>query len=1176
MTAIEVLAPIRIETRFVIREADGNQILQLRVYPDDFSIAHGNPDPTEDEVALLAAANELDVDSPAAFAMLASAVGAPRAVWLLRNVTEETPGAARPEWPDTSRPVGLPDELTVWITPVGGLPQLAATLLLNTDAIGADMDLKVLEGAEPDRLPETWWLSFARACDVGLGVEIDLGPIPPDIESLVVVGRGDSSARVLVDSHTAVGRLAVLTQGASTNTVHGEPTTDLGRDPEIWHHLVNADIADQPDSRSLVRALTGAELNAPIPGGEGEHRRFSTGLVAALWPALWGRTFRDVLGAQAIERELSEWAREFLAVEGPYPAMRIGDQPYGVLPTTALQDWVPDPTDPPIQAALVDFAQRWRDLAADAALTANPTVIGADTPRLLDIMGSHAPHRHWAARVVKPEPLATALNAAFNYAPPDTSAWVNASEATVGGGAANPVGTVWYPFGLPGGPADEEDSPRHLTQMLEAPSELPNLEGPLGLFGHLVRESLVIMRCLVGQAHVALLNNAPVDPDRPLPLLPPDTDPWQTNLLIYGSDFGVEQLRSSADPGAQIVAGRFEMWRDRLRDFLNTSWTDDRPRSFRALLATLDTSAFRVDPWLTGIADQRLMRMTGEGVPFLLGAYGWVDRPRPAAGIPGVLRPGPTAAGLLHAPSVTQAATAAVLRDAAMRHPGDPRWDIAVDSTKVRAAARLSERVRLGVHPHEALGLEVERLAGDWDTVRLLRKAFPLVGTDAQNRTVDGARALNAILRATEPVDPTLLGLAETLRPLDQVLDTYADLLIADGVHAMVSGQAEIASAAMDAAAGLGAPPELRSIRTTRSATEVRTTVLVVVEPSDLADDNADPRALADPAFTALVAEQAAGVPPGPARDAIATRLSILLGGGDEYAPDEPSLRAPIVADLDIRHQRVLNRLEALRAEIAAVSVDDLAAVTALQADASMWEIDTTEDEDVAAWVSDALAVIDDRLDRHGAPDATPTALRTAIRALIAAPNLPVLAIVPAAELPVMVDAPTPGDEDALDSEWLPLVAAVRPRLAALEAWQLNSTRAWPATIGEPGGSAKAWVSVGPVFVCFGPEPALHADGDVAVCVLDVWTDAVPQRSHTTAAAFGFNGPRSRAPQSVLLAVPPDSTQRLTNEGLLRVVLETRRTVRARLADGLNAPLAAPPSPILSTVAERGFTEGWR
>ena len=200
MTVVEVLAPLRIETRFVTGDPGDNLMLQLRVYPDDFSIADALPDPTEDEVALMAAARKLDVDEAAKFATLASGVGAPRAFWLMRTVPAGAQGVPRPEWPelpDTSHPVGLPAELTVWITPVGGATYLAATMAPNSEAIRTDMALDAFADVATAGLPKTWWLSFSRACDVGLGIEIDLGPAPPPIETLVVVGRGRTEARAL-------------------------------------------------------------------------------------------------------------------------------------------------------------------------------------------------------------------------------------------------------------------------------------------------------------------------------------------------------------------------------------------------------------------------------------------------------------------------------------------------------------------------------------------------------------------------------------------------------------------------------------------------------------------------------------------------------------------------------------------------------------------------------------------------------------------------------------------------------------------------------------------------------------------------------------------------------------------------------------------------------------------
>ena len=58
--------------------------------------------------------------------------------------------------------------------------------------------------------------------------------------------------------------------------------------------------------------------------------------VQGLWPVLWGRVLRDVIGAGANETALARWAIRNLAVEGPRPAFRVGEQPYGLLPTTAF------------------------------------------------------------------------------------------------------------------------------------------------------------------------------------------------------------------------------------------------------------------------------------------------------------------------------------------------------------------------------------------------------------------------------------------------------------------------------------------------------------------------------------------------------------------------------------------------------------------------------------------------------------------------------------------------------------------------------------------------------------------------------------------------------------------------------------------------------------------------
>src|SRR5207302_926135 len=121
-------------------------------------------------------------------------------------------------------------------------------------------------------------------------------------------------------------------------------------------------------------------------------------------------------------------------------------------------------------------------------------------------------------------------------------------------------------------------------------------------------------------------------------------------------------------------------------------------------------------------------------------------------------------------------------------------------------------------------------------------------------RVCDGQKVLRAAREGTLvagfPVD-----LADRLAPLDDMLDTYSDLLVADGVYALVTGHADLANSAMEAAAGLGAPPDLRAIRTPRAASTVRVSSWALLPPGPGAA-GADPATVADPAFMALVSAE--------------------------------------------------------------------------------------------------------------------------------------------------------------------------------------------------------------------------------------------------------------------------------------------------------------------------------
>ena len=491
----------------------------------------------------------------------------------------------------------------------------------------------------------------------------------------------------------------------------------------------------------------------------------------------------------------------------------------------------------------------------------------------------------------------------------------------------------------------------------------------------------------------------------------------------------------------------------------------------------------------------------------MIGAYGWVDAPAPYSALPGgPLAPGPTAAGLLHAPSHAQALTAALLRDAAVRDPADDRWNLTIDSAKVRASIALAERVRLGVHPYEALGLEVEKIAGDWDVVRILRQQYPLATDQQERRVCDGAQVLRAArentLVAGLPAD-----LPSRLAPLDDVLDTYSDLLVVDGVHALVTGHADLANAAMEAAAGLGAPPELRAMRTPRAASTVRVSAWALLPPGAPSPGaDADPASVADPAYASLLStEIGAGAlhatdPAG--RDA-RNRMAAVLGGGDdplvpsltggayEGLPDtaDADLRSAVAADLGARLGRMRDLAQAAHDALVALDPTLATAGAVLSEAAASWAVDlsgvvpadpaadtpTTADLQAAlvAELADRLAaaVVPAAIAGSPVPDPFVNAVRRAIRTLVGRTDLPVLPIVPRTLLPVLRSTPD------LDRSWLELVAAARPRLASLDARQLDPTRTpWPAAVAAPDASDDPWHPVGPVLVAYGAVAAEGAE----------------------------------------------------------------------------------------------------
>ena len=586
----------------------------------------------------------------------------------------------------------------------------------------------------------------------------------------------------------------------------------------------------------MAAALIGPpDALAPLPGADRDDGPLGQAMVSALWSVLWHHAMVDLGGVDAeAARQTGLWAGRFLAPEGPLPAIRVGTQPYGLLPTTSLRRWSRASGDPDIEMAMVEPLVGLGGVAATAARTRG-TVVGADTERLVSILAQPPCSPGYASRWFISLDLWIALLAAFGEAPPVSEPqmwWDEVHQAALGLGlqptrrhvALGSAQDLELPLVEPIEPPDGFD----LKALLRFLADLPpsTLIHGDGLDEILVEGQLPASLLVRLVARAMVLTAAEVERVRlkdPEPLIEPITTPVSDPGRIGGLAMLFNDSHLIGDPASLL----YESARNAVQELANAAKETEVLE--RILRATLDTAMYRVDPWITGLATRRLAELADQQPDRRLGVYGWVDRPTP--GTPGAI-PGT----LLMAPDATQAHTAAVLRDRSLFDDQPARWYMDIDSAVVQEAARIAAEVRVGSHLSEALGRRVERLVGDPVAVDALRAGFPVRTEHDGRRTCDGQAVLQAL--ATNPsAIPSSVGTPAraAMAELGAVVDAYADLLVADAVHDVVSGRGDVAGASMEAAAGFGPPPALDVIQTPRTGRAVNSNLLIAIprRPTD-------------------------------------------------------------------------------------------------------------------------------------------------------------------------------------------------------------------------------------------------------------------------------------------------------------------------------------------------------
>lgn len=247
-----------------------------------------------------------------------------------------------------------------------------------------------------------WLVDFDEAVRRGMGFRVPLNESQSrGFDRLFVLGvrmsadaaRGTKDLKELfLNHHFGKSGFALLPQGSPTNnTEEGSSAYARTDDPDASFDFVfrakarfdeTDDLLDKRDGQWFAEALgLDTDWLKQIPNAGAVDQTEARAMNTALWPATLGY-FMDTLLKPVFDDDAQYYTRwffdRFVSGRGPVPAVRIGRQPYGILPTTAFSrvSW----TDVFSRAPQLGFAARYleqRPTAFHSWLSRFKTIVDA-------------------------------------------------------------------------------------------------------------------------------------------------------------------------------------------------------------------------------------------------------------------------------------------------------------------------------------------------------------------------------------------------------------------------------------------------------------------------------------------------------------------------------------------------------------------------------------------------------------------------------------------------------------------------------------------------------------------------------------------------------------------------------------------------------------------------------
>lgn len=885
------LFPVGVEAKL-----DAGRRLRVRVWPDSISTSTHDPRLTATEADagrrywVADGAATTDEGHRGAWRELADVVGIARGAWVARVLTPINQALLAPGIEPLFPTVAMFDEAAPFVPRAGVLPDrwivtgfrdgiqvfdhagapIPHDLAAGLDTTPSETSALRNQEGEPIQLPPRmrWLTDFDAARECGMAMEIPLAATIDHLDLLLVYGAritespADSAhalAEVLTGHRYSRGLAFVAQDTPTNNSAEGgagmpsrdermKAAFDLERRPREFPNGLTA-------NGTAAAAAFGldSDVFAPLSGSgatsklesepDGFEPEVARAMQTVLWQATLGATVEDLLGLGAARSDiLRDHYREHVRAAGPVPAIRVGRQPYGVLPVTLLDEFVAAPSD-----------------AIDAGLI--PLLKAART---------------WMAMLRQGELYAGTTEEALRHL--GRSEHLFAEVTTQAGGAGNRwehlASTL---FRLSRGAILPTWRTRPITNMREAPTRRvtrstvdDTTAADLASFAR-AEPSALLASALPSSVlarmarHAALLEwgrfaravcNVALDPV-PRQLLA--SNAARNGIAVYlntvvnalnGDPAGNEEQQriaalvgnlrrpDAAAPGAPRLAS--------FRRSLTTLSQIPKEQLESAMYGTLDVCNHRFDAWVTSLASRRLASLRAtEPRGVVIGGWGCLQDVRPA-------NQQEQSAEFIHTPSLDHAAAAAVLRSAARRAAAaeSQHADVDLSSRRVRLARWILEGIRNGRSLSEMLGIRFERALkrtpGGEMHLATLRSSFSVKN---RGRALDGLDPLEATF--TDASDPAVAAAAKTLK---ETMDAVADALTAESVYQLVKGSGAGALLDLDAISHGQIPPPLRVLETPAAGTRL-THRLVIAVPRDAKAPgwpaNPTPRAVAEPMLDA-------------------------------------------------------------------------------------------------------------------------------------------------------------------------------------------------------------------------------------------------------------------------------------------------------------------------------------